>query len=118
MARPDARSFGSAPCYRAEAVEVLSLIALSWFPHIQGAALGRVIGLDSTAPDFLAERKRHVTELFSGWLAARPQAHREAAGDEEIRSRIFVIRFGYTRAPSGGKTGHLNPEEKSCASNS
>lgn len=55
---------------------LFSLIALSWFPHIQGATLGRVIGLDSTAPDFLAERKRHVTELFSGWLAAR---RREAA---------------------------------------
>lgn len=50
---------------------LFSLIALSWFPHIQGSTLGRVIGVEATAPDFLARRKRHVTELLLGWLAAR-----------------------------------------------
>lgn len=50
---------------------LFSLIALTWFPHIQGETLGRVIGLDPAAPDFFARRKRHVTELLSGWLTAR-----------------------------------------------
>lgn len=53
---------------------LFSLIALTWFPHIQGETLGRVIGLDPTAPGFFAHRKRHVTELLSGWLAARRSA--------------------------------------------
>lgn len=48
-----------------------SLIALSWFPHLQGATLGRVVGLDAAAPAFREERKRHATELLLGWLAAR-----------------------------------------------
>ena len=50
---------------------LFSLIALAWFPHLQGSTLGRVIGLESTAADFVARRKRHVTELLLGWLAAR-----------------------------------------------
>lgn len=53
---------------------LFSLISLTWFPHIQGETLGRVIGLDSTAPDFFTRRKRHVTELLAGWLAARRSA--------------------------------------------
>jgi len=50
---------------------VFSLIALTWFPHIQGSTLGQAIGLEPAAPDFLARRKKHVTDLFLGWLAAR-----------------------------------------------
>ena len=53
---------------------LFSLMALTWFPHIQGETLGRVIGLDPTAPDFFARRKRHATDLLSGWLAARRNA--------------------------------------------
>ncbi len=53
---------------------LFSLIALTWFPHIQGETLGRVIGLDPSAPGFFDRRKRHVTELLSGWLAARRSA--------------------------------------------
>lgn len=56
----------------AEVAQMLfSLIALTWFPHLQGGTLGRVVGLDVTSADFVAHRKRHVTELFTGWLAAR-----------------------------------------------
>jgi AcrR family transcriptional regulator len=50
---------------------LFSLIALTWFPHIHGETLGRVAGLDPSSPDFAAARKRHVTELLLGWLAAR-----------------------------------------------
>jgi AcrR family transcriptional regulator len=50
---------------------LFSLIALTWFPHIHGETLGRVVGLDPGQPTFLDERKRHVTELLRGWLAAR-----------------------------------------------
>jgi TetR/AcrR family transcriptional regulator len=50
---------------------LFSLIALTWFPHIHGETLGRVAGLDPRSPDFAAVRKRHVTELLLGWLAAR-----------------------------------------------
>jgi AcrR family transcriptional regulator len=50
---------------------LFSLIALTWFPHIHGETLGRVAGLDPQSPDFAAARKRHVTELLLGWLAAR-----------------------------------------------
>ncbi len=53
---------------------LFSLIALTWFPHLQGETLGRVIGLDPTAPGFFARRKQHVTELLSGWLGARRSA--------------------------------------------
>lgn len=56
----------------AEVAQMLfSLIALTWFPHLQGGTLGRVMGFDASSADFLAHRKRHVTELFTGWLAAR-----------------------------------------------
>jgi AcrR family transcriptional regulator len=61
----------------AEVAQLLfSLIALTWFPHLQGAMLGRAIGLDPADPEFLTRRKRHLIELFSGWLAARRQAAR------------------------------------------
>lgn len=49
---------------------LFSLIALTWFPH-QGSTLARAIGIDTEAPGFPDERKRHVTELITGWLAAR-----------------------------------------------
>ncbi len=49
---------------------LFSLIALSWFPH-QSSTLARAMGIDTEAPDFPDERKRHVTELIAGWLAAR-----------------------------------------------
>jgi TetR/AcrR family transcriptional regulator len=55
---------------------LFSLLALTWFPHIHGQALSRVIGLDAENPAFLAARKRHVTELFLGWLRARQTADR------------------------------------------
>ena len=54
---------------------VFSLIALTWFPHTHGHTLGRVAGLEPSAPDFLDRRKRHVTELLLGWL----RSHRSAA---------------------------------------
>ena len=50
---------------------LFSLIALAWFPHIHGETLGQVAGLDPSSPEFSAARKRHVTELLLGWLAAR-----------------------------------------------
>jgi AcrR family transcriptional regulator len=50
---------------------VMSLIALTWFPHVHGDTLGRVLGVDPAAPDYLESRKRHVTELFSAWLRTR-----------------------------------------------
>ncbi|MGE0439486.1 MAG: TetR/AcrR family transcriptional regulator [Gemmatimonadales bacterium] len=53
---------------------VFSLIALTWFPHLQGNTLGRVVGLDTASPAFPADRKRHITELLLGWLAARRAA--------------------------------------------
>jgi AcrR family transcriptional regulator len=56
---------------------LFSLIALTWFPHIHGNTLGRVIGLDPAQPGFLAARKRHVTELLLGWLRAKRGASRD-----------------------------------------
>ncbi|MGE0554869.1 MAG: TetR/AcrR family transcriptional regulator [Gemmatimonadales bacterium] len=60
---------------RTEAGEVaqvlFSLIALTWFPLLHGHTLGRVVGLDPSAPGFLDTRKRHVTELLVAWLRAR-----------------------------------------------
>ena len=53
---------------------LFSLIALVWFPHLQGNTLSRVMGLDTTSEEFLARRKKHITELFMGWLAARQTA--------------------------------------------
>ena len=50
---------------------LMSLIALTWFPHVHGDTLGRVLELDPAAPGFLESRKRHVTELLSGWLRTR-----------------------------------------------
>lgn len=50
---------------------LFSLIALTWFPHIHGETLGRVVGLDPGQWNYLDERKRHVTELFRDWLTAR-----------------------------------------------
>jgi TetR/AcrR family transcriptional regulator len=62
---------------RPDVVHLLfSLIALTWFPHIHGRTLGRVIGLDPGDPAFLEIRKRHVTELLLGWLRARQAAAR------------------------------------------
>jgi AcrR family transcriptional regulator len=55
---------------------LFSLIALTWFPHILGSTLGRVIGLDPGRPGFQAERKNHTTELLLGWLRAREGAAR------------------------------------------
>jgi len=53
-----------------------SLIALAWFPFVQGDVLGRVAGLDPTAPNHVELRKKHVTELLVGWLRARTAFHR------------------------------------------
>ncbi|MEZ4587913.1 MAG: TetR/AcrR family transcriptional regulator [Gemmatimonadales bacterium] len=50
---------------------LFSLIALTWFPLLHGHTLGRVVGLDPSAPGFLEARKRHVTELLVAWLRAR-----------------------------------------------
>jgi AcrR family transcriptional regulator len=50
---------------------LFSLLALTWFPHTSGNTLGRVIGLEPSAPGFLETRKRHVTELLLGWLRVR-----------------------------------------------
>ena len=50
---------------------LFSLIALTWFPHVHGETLGRVVGLDPSHWNYLDERKRHVTELFRDWLTAR-----------------------------------------------
>jgi AcrR family transcriptional regulator len=50
---------------------LFSLLALTWFPHTYGNTLGRVIGLEPSAPGFLEARKRHVTELLLGWLRVR-----------------------------------------------
>jgi TetR/AcrR family transcriptional regulator len=62
---------------RPDVVHLLfSLIALTWFPHIHGRTLGRVIGLDPGDPAFLEIRKRHVTELLLGWLRSRQAAAR------------------------------------------
>ncbi len=53
---------------------LFSLIALTWFPHLHGRTLGRVIGLDPEDPGLDEARKRHVTELLLGWLRARHAA--------------------------------------------
>jgi AcrR family transcriptional regulator len=50
---------------------LMSLIALTWFPHVHGDTLGRMLGVDPAAPDFLESRKRHVTELLAAWLRSR-----------------------------------------------
>ncbi|MBM4189040.1 MAG: TetR/AcrR family transcriptional regulator [Gemmatimonadetes bacterium] len=65
---------GLGPDDETELTQLLfSLIALVWFPHIHGDTLGRVVGLDPQAPDYLDARKRHVTELLRGWLRARSE---------------------------------------------
>lgn len=50
---------------------LFSLLSLTWFPQIHGATLGRVVGLEPRAPDFIERRKRHVTQLLLGWLTNR-----------------------------------------------
>lgn len=63
---------------QAEVAHMLfSLIALTWFPHVHGETLGRVAGLDPSSADFSVARKRHVTELLLGWLAARRSGRSE-----------------------------------------
>jgi sn-glycerol 3-phosphate transport system substrate-binding protein len=41
----------------------------------------------------------------------------EARAEGEISRKSFIL-IGYTQTPSGAKTGHLNPGENRCASNS
>lgn len=49
---------------------LLSLIALTWFPHLSGP-LVRALGFAPDDPAFLADRKRHVTALLVNALPAR-----------------------------------------------
>jgi TetR/AcrR family transcriptional regulator len=67
---------------RAEAREVaqllFSLIALTWFPLLHRRTLGRLVGLDPTAPDYLEHRKQHVTDLLVSWLRARHGGERSS----------------------------------------
>jgi len=59
---------------RVEVAQMLfSLIALTWFPFVQGGVLGRVVGLDPDAPGYLDARKTHVTKLLLGWYSALGQ---------------------------------------------
>jgi len=50
---------------------LLSIIALSWFPLIHRSTIVRALGLDAEAPDFLAQRRRHVIDLVLSGLRAR-----------------------------------------------
>lgn len=59
---------------------LLSLVALTWFPIVHGRTFLKAVGLDPGAPDFSAERKRHITTLLLGALRQR------AALPEELRS--------------------------------
>ena len=66
------QELGLDPARADDAAQFLfSLLSLTWFPQIHGATLGRVVGLDPRAPDFIERRKRHVTQLLSGWLTNR-----------------------------------------------
>ena len=57
---------------------LLSIIGLCWFPLIHSATLLEALGLDPSAPDFLATRRQHVIDLvvhgLKGRLAAQPTA--------------------------------------------
>jgi AcrR family transcriptional regulator len=47
---------------------VLSLIALTWFPELHRHTLVPSVGLDHADPQFLEQRKRHITTLLTGAL--------------------------------------------------
>ncbi len=57
---------------------LLSIIGLCWFPLIHSATLLEALGLDPSAPEFLATRRQHVIDLvvhgLKGRLAAQPTA--------------------------------------------
>lgn len=75
-----AQELGFAKTETGDAAHFLfSLISLAWFPHVYGDTLGRVIGLDPGAADYLAERKRHATELLLAWYWSRRGAKPPAA---------------------------------------
>jgi AcrR family transcriptional regulator len=42
---------------------LLSIIALCWFPLVHAQTVAPSVGVDLTAPDALAQRKRHVIDL-------------------------------------------------------
>jgi hypothetical protein len=49
---------------------LLSIISLCWFPIIHARTVAPITGVDLTAPDALARRKRHVVTLVrSAWSA-------------------------------------------------
>lgn len=50
---------------------LISMLALSWFHVVHGPTVLRALGLDATAPAFLAERRRHVVSLMVQGLRGR-----------------------------------------------
>lgn len=52
---------------------LLSIVALCWFPLVHGSTLLRSVGLDSTTPEFGAERKRQIVDLLLHGVADRLQ---------------------------------------------
>ena len=50
---------------------LISMIALSWFDVVHGPTVLRGLGVDSTSPAFLEERRRHVVSLVVQGLLGR-----------------------------------------------
>jgi AcrR family transcriptional regulator len=50
---------------------LLSLVALTWFPHIHGRTFLKAVGFDPAAPGFTDQRKRHIASLLLGALRER-----------------------------------------------
>ncbi|HRP09124.1 MAG TPA: hypothetical protein PLL69_11625, partial [Gemmatimonadales bacterium] len=58
----------------------LSLLALTWFTVLHADTMVRSVGLDAGAPEFLQQRKQHITRLLIGALpAARSRQRRRIA---------------------------------------
>ncbi|MDH5284717.1 MAG: hypothetical protein OEW80_12630, partial [Gemmatimonadota bacterium] len=50
---------------------LISMIALSWFDVVHGPTVLRGLGVDSTSPAFLEERRSHVVSLVVQGLIGR-----------------------------------------------
>jgi AcrR family transcriptional regulator len=65
---------------------LLSIVALCWFPMVHGGTLLRSIGLDPTAPDFAAERKKAIVDLLLHGIAHRLQPSDRPRDDQSASS--------------------------------
>ena len=50
---------------------LLSIIGLCWFPLVHSATLLEALGLDPSAPEFIATRRQHVIDLVVHGLKGR-----------------------------------------------